>query len=118
MWEKRAMKWKIEYWDKEKPKSSIEKWADKLTDEQLESVSKELKLLETGGNTLHFPHSKPLGASLFELRERRYGYRIYYAFHGKLVIILLAAGDKSSQTRDIKVARERLTRIIQGSKKS
>jgi putative addiction module killer protein len=104
-------KWHIEYWDKDKSKSSIEKWADKLTDEQLEAVTKELKVLEDAGNTLRLPQSKPLGQGLFELRERRYGYRIYYTFHGKQVIILLAAGDKASQTRDIKIARERLQSI-------
>lgn len=60
------------------------------------------------GNGLALPHSKALGKGLFELRERRFGYRIYYCFRSESVIILLAAGDKRTQERDIKIARDRL----------
>ncbi len=65
-------------------------------------------MLEMVGNDLRLPHSKPLGEGLFELRERKYGYRVYYGFKGQCLIILLAAGNKRSQERDIKIARERL----------
>lgn len=34
------------------------------------------------------------------------GYRVYYAERGKVLIILLAGGDKSTQVADIKVAVE------------
>ena len=34
------------------------------------------------------------------------GYRVYYGRHGATVIILLCGGDKSSQTADIKRAKE------------
>ncbi len=108
--------WQIKYWDEAKSKNPIEKWLDKLTNDQLKAVSKELKMLEIVGNGLRLPHSKSLTEGLFELRERRYGYRIYYAFHGKQLIILLAAGDKKSQERDIKIARERfnaLNKVLQ-----
>lgn len=104
-------KWHIEYWDAAKERNSIEKWLDELQKEQLKSVTKELEMLELAGNSLKLPHSKALGKGLFELREQKYGYRIYYGFKGKLVIVLLAAGDKKSQGRDIKIARERLLKI-------
>lgn len=39
------------------------------------------------------------------------GYRVYYARHGKIVIILLGGGDKSSQQKDIKAARELWERV-------
>lgn len=101
-------KWTIRYWVSAQGKSPIEKWFLKLTDEQAEAVAKGLRILETSGHELKFPHSKPLGGGLFELRERRYGYRVYYCFQGEKIIVLLASGDKTSQDRDIKIARERL----------
>lgn len=102
-------RWQIEYWDTKRGRNPIEKWLDKLTNEQLKSVAKELSILEESGNELKLPHSKALGKGLFELRERRYGYRIYYGFVGEDMIILLAAGDKKSQDKDILVARKRLS---------
>ncbi len=101
-------RWQIRYWNEGRNKNPIEKWFDKLTKEQLKSVAKEVTMLEEVGNELILPHSKALGKGLFELRERRFGYRIYYCFQGEYVIILLAAGDKKTQEHDIKVARERL----------
>jgi len=71
----------------------------------LKSIAKELLLLEKCGNTLRLPHSKSLGKGLFELRERSFGYRIYYGFLPNFTIILLHAGDKSSQKDDIGIAR-------------
>lgn len=73
-------KWGLEYWDDNKNESSIEQWFDALSKEQFKSVAKELKLLELCGNMLKLPHSRSLKQGLFELRERKYGLRIYYAF--------------------------------------
>lgn len=100
--------WQIRYWAPASGKNPIEKWFDKLTADQFKSVTKELVLLERLGNELKMPHSRALNNGLFELRERRYGYRIYYTFRGHYIIVLLAAGDKGSQKKDIKIARERL----------
>ncbi len=104
-------KWNIEYWVNENGKSSIEKWFKKLTEEQAESVTKELRILEKLGNDLSLPHSRALSKGLFELRERRFGYRIYYCFKGDRLIILIAAGDKKSQDKDIKTAYKRLDEL-------
>lgn len=90
----------------------IIKWFEGLEQEVAESVYKELGLLETFGNTLRLPHSRTLGEKLFELRERRFGCRIYYTFQGNKVIILLAAGDKATQEKDIKVARRRIDVLV------
>ncbi len=49
---------------------------------------------------------------VFEMRlDFGPGYRVYYARHGKIVIILLGGGDKSSQQKDIKAARELWERV-------
>jgi len=68
-------------------------------------------LLELCGNELKLPQSKALGKGLFELREQRFGFRIYYCFSDNCIIILLAAGDKKSQKSDIVVARKRLLEL-------
>lgn len=68
------------------------------------------------GNTLRLPHSKALGQGLFELKEKQYGYRIYYTFLKGQRVIMLHAGDKSTQKKDIKIARERLLAMQQYSK--
>src|SRR3990167_2828955 len=102
--------WSLTYWNNEKTGNNpIEKWLSKLTEEQFDSVFKEIRQLKTLGNKITLPHSKALGQGLFELREREFGLRIYYGYHGKLLIVLLAAGNKTSQEHDIKIARERLS---------
>ncbi len=105
------IQWRIEYWNSGTGKGAIEKWFDKLTREQFKSIAKELSALELAGKDLKLPHSKALGKGLFELRERKFGYRIYYTFQGKQIIILLSAGDKKTQAKDITVARKRLLQV-------
>jgi len=34
------------------------------------------------------------------------GYRVYFAFDGDVVVLLLTGGDKSSQNKDIKTAQK------------
>ena len=103
--------WELRYWHDEGIKNPIERWLDKLPKEQIESVGLELLMFEKVGNELTLPHSKALGRGIFELRERRFGLRIYYCFQGKKIIILLAAGNKRTQEKDIKIARERLRKL-------
>jgi putative addiction module killer protein len=49
---------------------------------------------------------KSVGDGVFELRifEGK-GYRVYFAREGKSIVILLCGGDKSTQSRDIALAR-------------
>jgi putative addiction module killer protein len=50
-----------------------------------------------------------LGDSIFELRiDYGSGYRIYFAQEGTIIIILLCAGDKSTQEKDITKAKKYL----------
>ena len=46
-----------------------------------------------------------MGEGVSELRiDYGPGYRVYYKKHGRKVVILLAGGDKRTQTSDIKTA--------------
>ena len=48
---------------------------------------------------------KPVGGGVSELRiDYGPGYRVYYKKHGRQVVILLAGGDKRTQSKDIKTA--------------
>jgi len=97
--------WTIDYLE------STEDWLDNLTKKQLKAVAKELRLLALCGNTLKLPHSKPLGNGLFELREYSHGLRLYYMFNKNEDIVLLHAGNKHSQEKDIEKSRELLKKL-------
>lgn len=57
----------------------------------------------------HFGDFKPLEENLFELRcFFGGGLRVYYTIRQKQIVLLLAGGDKSSQSRDIEKAKDLL----------
>ena len=50
---------------------------------------------------------KPVGEGVSELRVNfGPGYRVYFVQRGKVLVILLCGGDKSTQATDIKRAKE------------
>lgn len=88
----------------------FDKWFLKLKDKIAKNrVLVKLRQIEEEN---YFSCSKSLDGGLFELKiDVGQGYRVYYVFKGKMVIVLLCGGDKSSQQKDINRARE-LLRII------
>jgi len=78
------------------------KWIDNLRDIQAKArVLVRIERLASG----NAGDVKPVGEGISEMRiDYGPGYRVYFTKRGSELIILLAGGDKSSQTADIKVA--------------
>ncbi len=50
---------------------------------------------------------RPVGEGVSEMRiDYGPGYRVYFTSRGERIVILLAGGDKASQTSDIETARD------------
>lgn len=65
-------------------------------------IRRRIDRLELG----NFGDCEPVGEGVFELRLFfGPGYRIYFAELDDTIVILLCAGDKGSQTKDIKLAK-------------
>jgi len=55
----------------------------------------------------HFGETKPVGNGISELRiHYAKGYRVYFVEKDKVLVILLAGGDKSTQIKDIQNAKK------------
>jgi putative addiction module killer protein len=78
---------------------TFDKWLAKLKDVSIRNrLLARLDRIETG----NFGDFKQIDNSLFELRFFfGGGLRIYYTIRDGKVVLLLAGGDKSSQTKDI-----------------
>ena len=81
----------------------FQNWLDGLADRRAQvRIAARLRLAEAG----NLGDWKSVGKSVSEMRvDVGPGYRLYFTRRGKVLIVMLAGGDKSSQSRDIKKAQ-------------
>ena len=93
---------------------TFDHWFNKLRDNQAKRrIQMRIDRAEDG----HFGDCKPVGQGVSEMRiDIGPGYRLYFVQRGDgmELIILLAGGDKSTQTQDIKTALQ-LARDLKGA---
>ena len=81
-----------------------EKWFASLKDRTARArVDIRIRRLSLGNLGI----AEPVGEGVSELKiDHGPGYRVYFVQHGGHYVLLLAGGDKSSQARDIRKAKE------------
>ena len=85
------------------------KWFASLKDEKTKArIDKRIYRMRHG----NFGDTKALNNEVFELRIKfGPGYRIYYTQRERTIVILLCAGDKSTQSKDIKKAKKMASEV-------
>jgi putative addiction module killer protein len=78
-------------------------WLGRLRDAiARRAIEARIRRLQNG----NFGDAKAIGEGLSEMRVHvGPGYRVYFTQHGYRVVILLCGGDKSTQAKDIELAR-------------
>jgi putative addiction module killer protein len=84
-------------------------WLDDLKDRRAQiRIVARLRLAEAG----NLGDWRSVGGEVSEMRvDVGPGYRLYFTRRGSLLIIMLAGGDKSTQSRDIKRAQRILEQL-------
>jgi putative addiction module killer protein len=89
--------------------SQFEEWLDQLDDRRAQvRIAARLRQAEAG----NLGDWKSVGGEISELRVNfGPGYRLYFTRRGKILIVMLAGGDKSSQAADIRRAKRILDQL-------
>ena len=96
---------KIEYYAKADGTVPVVDWLFRLQSTNRRVAATIVARIERVEGGLLGDH-KPVGDGVSELRiATGPGYRVYYSLVGRDVVLLLAAGPKKSQSRDIKTAK-------------
>lgn len=84
-------------------------WLDNLRDRRAQvRIAARLRLAEAGS----LGDWKSVGGEVSDMRvDVGPGYRLYFTRRGRLLIVMLAGGDKSAQARDIRRAQALLKEI-------
>ncbi len=90
--------------------SEFDKWIRKLKD--IRAKSKILFRIQKLETDEHFGDCKPVGDGISEMRiNYAKGYRVYFKERDNKIVILLIGGDKSTQQKDIEIAKKIWNRI-------
>ena len=91
----------IRYYQTTSGMRPFQEWLDSLDTALQQIIVSRLARVRRG----LFGDAKPVGNGVFEIKiDVGPGYRIYYGKDGKVIVILLHAGEKKRQTTDIKMA--------------
>jgi len=84
--------------------ASFERWLDGLRDVRARvAIARRIDRMTMG----NLGDVRPVGDGVSELRvDVGAGYRVYFVLRGERLVVVLAGGDKASQARDIKRARQ------------
>jgi len=98
----RGFPYSIEYYLNDEGDAPFKVWLDGLSDITARArIRIRLDRVRLGNLGVH----RSVGDGVHELKiDFGPGYRVYFAFEGKSIILLLAGGDKSSQVKDITLA--------------
>lgn len=94
----------LRYYIKPNGKSPFVEWLEKMKDHTIRArIRRRLERMELG----NYGDYKNVGEGIFELRlDFGSGYRIYFAEIDTVIVLLLCAGDKSTQSKDIALAKQ------------
>ncbi len=94
-------------------KCPYEEWFYKLDKTTQARIEKRIERIEEG----NYGDFKKISNEIFELRFNfGSGYRIYFTEANDIIVILLCAGDKSTQLEDIKKAKKYLQDLVERNK--
>lgn len=97
--------YKIEYLITPTGKTPIIEWLNSLDNSTRKRIAQRILRLEDG----NFGDSKKISNDISELRFTiGKGYRVYYTVVNNIVVLLINAGDKSQQSKDILKAQKLL----------
>lgn len=96
--------YQLEFYQRENGDVPFRDWLNGLRD--LQGVAR-IRARLTRVRAGNFGQVRALGDGVAELKiDHGPGYRVYYGMAGKTIVLLLIGGDKSTQKRDIKTAKD------------
>lgn len=99
----------IRYYVTENGKKPFLEWFSAIKDPVTKTrIKRRLERMKEG----LYGDYKGIGGRLYELRlDFGAGYRIYFTEHGNEIVLLLSGGDKSTQNKDIEIAKSYLEEL-------